>query len=283
MARTSAIALLQAAAQKADLAEIYGIVIDSVRKATLSSALKSTLYTGNPASGSVEFKRFVNATAKDYGTARTAGKGDAITAPPITVNLNVHREIVEECPKFDLDTFGMPNIMARRAANHIDTMATDLDTAFFAEAAANATAVTVTATTEEEQLEEVIQTLETVKNDYVTGVPRSMIVAVCSPAFYGKIRSKLDALPTSKVDTAAEDFGLYHGVPVYSCINLPTGVSLLVMAVGSVAEPAVTYPYGEPEKIPLSNDFASALFYDYGVEALTPDLLFKISSEEPEA
>ena len=96
-------------------------------------------------------------------------------------------------------------------------------------------------------------------------------------------RSKLDALPTSKVDTAAEDFGLYHGVPVYSCINLPTGVSLLVMAVGSVAEPAVTYPYGEPEKIPLSNDFASALFYDYGVEALTPDLLFKISSEEPEA
>lgn len=278
MARTSALSLLQAAAQKADLVEIYGIVIDNIRKDTLSNTLKSTLYTGNPVTGSVEFKRFVNATAKTYGTARAAGKGDAITAPPTIVNLNVHQEIIEECSKFDLDTFGIGNIMARRAANHIDTMVTDLDTAFFIEAVGEATAVTVTATTEAEQLEEMIQTLETVKNDYVQGVPRNMIVAVCSPAFYGKIRTSLDSLPASKTDTAAEEFGMYHGVRVYSSINLPTGVFLLVMAVGSVAQPVVTYPYGEPEKIPLSNDYASALFYHYGVEALTPDLLFKITS-----
>ena len=74
MARQKAISLLQAAATKADLKEIYGIVIDNVQKDTLSSGLKSQAYTGNPAAGSVEFKRFTNSTAKTYGTARTALK-----------------------------------------------------------------------------------------------------------------------------------------------------------------------------------------------------------------
>lgn len=275
MARTSAISLLSGAAEKATLAEIYGIVIENVRKDTLSGGLKSTLYTGNPAAGSVEFKRFVNSVAKNYGTARTAGKGDAITIPPVPVNLSVHREIVEECSKFDLDTFGMPKIMARRAANHIDTMATDLDVAFFAAAAAAATEINPTGADEAEMLESMIVTLETTKNDYVQGVPRSMIVAVCSPSFYSKIRLKLDAQPKSNVDTAAEEFGIYHGVRVYNSINLPTGVEVLVMAVGSVAQPVVVYPYGDPEKIPLSNDWASSLFYDYGAKDLTPDLMFK--------
>lgn len=278
MARTKAISLLQAAAEKADLQEIYGIVIDNVRKSTLSDQLKSTLYTGNPAAGSVEFKRFVNSGSKDYGTARAAGKGDAITAPPITVNLDQHKEIVEEIARFDLDTFGVGNIMARRVANHIDTMATDLDTAFFTAAGAAATPVTPTATDEAEKLEEMFVTLETVKNDYVQGVPRNMIVAVVTPAYYSKIRNKLDSLPASNVDTAAEEFAIYHGVRVYSGLNLPEGVDAIVMANGSVALPVVTYPYSEPEKIPLSNDYAVSLFYDYGVKALTPDLIFKLEA-----
>ena len=74
-----------------DLAEVYGLVIDNVQKSTLSTALKSQQYTGNPAAGSVEFKRFVNSESKDYGTARTAGKGDKVKAPPTTVNLSQHK------------------------------------------------------------------------------------------------------------------------------------------------------------------------------------------------
>lgn len=278
MARTKALSLLQAAATKADLSEIYGIVIDGVQKQTLSGGLKSQLYNGNPAAGSVEFRRFVNAGAQTYGTARAAGKGAAITAPPITVNLDQNKEIVEECTQFDLDTFGIANIMARRAANHIDTMATDLDIAFFNAAGTAATAVTATAETEAGKLEEAIVTLETVKNDYVKGVPRNMMAAVVTPLFYSKIRTSLDSLPASNVDTAAEEFATYHGVKVYSGLNLPTGVDLLLMTVGAVAQPVVSYPYGEPEKIPLSNDVASSLFYHYGTKALTPDLIFKINT-----
>lgn len=278
MARTKALSLLQAAATKADLKEIYGIVIDNIQKDTLSSGLKSQAYTGNPAAGSVEFKRFVNSASKNYGTARTAAKGDAITAPPTTVNLDVHKEIVEEVAKFDLDTFGVGSIMARRAANHIDTVVSDLDIAFFEAAATAATAVTPTGTKAIEKLEETILTLETVKNDYVRGVPRNMIVAVVSPAFYSEIRIALDSLPNANVDTVAEEFGMYHGVRVYNGLNLPDGVDAIVMATGAVAQPVVTYQYEEPEKIPMSNDFAVSMFYDYGVKALTPDLIFKLEA-----
>ena len=102
MARTKAISLLSGTDTPADLAEVYGLVIDNVQKSTLSTALKSQQYTGNPAAGSVEFKRFVNSESKDYGTARTAGKGDKVKAPPTTVNLSQHKEIVEEVAKFDL-------------------------------------------------------------------------------------------------------------------------------------------------------------------------------------
>lgn len=278
MARTKALSLLQAAATRADLKEIYGIVIDNIQKDTLSSGLKSQAYTGNPAAGSVEFKRFVNSASKNYGTARAAAKGDAITAPPITVNLDTHKEIVEEVAKFDLDTFGVGSIMARRAANHIDTMVSDLDIAFFDAAATAATAVTPTGTTAVEKLEEAILTLETVKNDYVRGVPRNMIVAVVSPAFYSEIRTALDSLPNANVDTVAEEFAMYHGVRVYNGLNLPDGVDAIVMATGAVAQPVVTYQYGEPEKIPMSNDYAVSMFYDYGVKALAPDLIFKLET-----
>lgn len=144
MARTKAISLIQSGATKVDLAELSGLVIANIQKETLSSGLKSQSYTGNPATGSVEYKRFKNSASQAYGTARAAGKGDAITVPPTTVNLDTHREIVEEAAKFDLDTFGVGNIMARRADNHVDTVAAELDAAFFLCAANEGTAFTTT-------------------------------------------------------------------------------------------------------------------------------------------
>ena len=86
---------------------------------------------------------------------------------------------------------------------------------------------------------------------------------------------------------AAEDFAIFHGVRVYSSINLPvtseatsdsktktTTVHAIAMIEGAIAQPAVIYPYKEPEKIPLSNDYGVSMFFDYGTKALTPDLIF---------
>lgn len=282
MARTKAISLIQSGELKADLQELYGYVIENVQKETLSSGLKSQSYTGNPAAGSVEFKRFKNSASKAYGTARAAGKGDQITAPPTTVALDIHREIVEECAKFDLDTFGVGGIMGRRVDDHVLTMASELDVAFFAAAFASGGGTAFTPASGvsalEEILESYIQTLETVKNDNVRGVPRNAMNLVCSPAFYGKVRDLLDAKPNPNVDTAAESFGIYHGVRVYSSINLPDKANAILLIDGAIAQPVVSYPYTEPEKIPLSNDYGVSLFYDYGTKVLTPDLVFTYST-----
>ena len=282
MARTNAISLLAGASTPATLAEIYGLVIENVQKSTLSTALKSQQYTGNPAAGSVEFKRFANSEAKTYGTARTAAKGDKITVPPTTVNLSTHKEIVEEVAKFDLDTFGVAGIMQRRADNHVLTMAADLDRAFFAEANTSGTAFTPGSGVTEIQdiVESMIQTLEVVKNDYTDGVDRGMMDLVLSPAQYGKLRTFLDTQSNPNVDTAGEEFGMYHGVRVYSCTRLAEKCNGLLMIRGAVAQPVVVDQYSNPEKIPLSNDFAVSLFYDYGTKALTPDLIFKWTATE---
>lgn len=280
MARTKAISLLAGTDAPADLAEVYGLVIDNVQKSTLSTALKSQQYTGNPAAGSVEFKRFANSASKVYGTARTAAKGDKVTAPPTTVNLDQHKEIVEEVAKFDLDTFGVAGVMQRRADNHVLSMAATLDRDFFSKAAAEGTAFTPASgvTAVQDVMEGMIQTLETTKNDYVDGVDRALMDIVLTPEQYGKLRTFLDTQGNPNVDTAGEEFGMYHGVRVYSCTRLPAGVNGLCMAHGAVAQPVVVDQYGAPEKIPLSNDFAVSLFYDYGTKALTPDLILKWAS-----
>lgn len=275
MARTKAISLIQTGGTKVDLAELSGLVIGNIQKDTLASGLKSQSYTGNPASGSVEYKRFKNSVSQDYGTARAAGKGSAITVPPTTVNLNTHKEIVEEATKFDLDTFGVGNIMARRADNHVDTVAAEFDTAFFQCAVDEGTSFSTTETDVEAIVEAFIQTLETVKNDYVRGVPRNIMRLVCDPSFYGKIRNYLDKnVHNANVDSAAEDFATFHGVRCYSSVFVPSGTNAIIMIDGAIAQPAVIYPYKEPEKIPLSNDYGVSMFYDYGTKALTPDLIF---------
>lgn len=275
MARTKAISLIQTGGTKVDLAELSGLVIGNIQKDTLASGLKSQSYTGNPASGSVEYKRFKNSVSQDYGTARAAGKGSAITVPPTTVNLNTHKEIVEEAAKFDLDTFGVGNIMARRADNHVDTVAAEFDTAFFQCAVDEGTSFSTTETDVEAIVEAFIQTLETVKNDYVRGVPRNIMRLVCDPSFYGKIRNYLDKnVHNANVDSAAEDFATFHGVRCYSSVFVPSDTNAIIMIDGAIAQPAVIYPYKEPEKIPLSNDYGVSMFYDYGTKALTPDLIF---------
>lgn len=277
MARTKAISLIQQGTTKADLKEISGLVITNIQKATLSSGLKSQAYTGNPAAGSVEFKRFKNSASNAYGTARNAGKGDNLTVPPVTVNLNTHREIVEEAAEFDLDTFGVGNIMARRADNHVDTVVAELDGAFFLEAVTSGVSFEPDAslTTFEDKVEAFIQALETVKNDFVRGIPRTMMNLVCAPSFYGQLRNYLDKTTNNaNVDTAAEEFTIFHGVKTYSSVYLPAGIDAVLMIEGAIAQPVVTYPYKDPEKIPLSNDYAVAMFYDYGCKSLTPDLIF---------
>lgn len=255
------------------LAEVYGKVIENVNKQMVSARVKNTDLSGNPEAGTVEAKRFVNASSKKYGTARTAGKGDAVKAKPVTVALDQDKEIVEELEQKDVTLYGVEGVMGRRANNHVQRMAAELDTAFFDEAKTAGTKATVTETEIQEIVEEVIQTCENTKNDYVDGVPRSMINLICSTSTYGKLRTYLDKVARANVDSADEEFLAYHGVKAFSSVHLPENVEFIVMADGAVAQPIMSDQY-TAEKIPLSNAYGVELFYHYGTKAVMPDLIF---------
>lgn len=275
MARITALSMLDTESGKAYLAELYGRVIEGVQKALVSTGMKNMDLSGDPVSGSVEAKRFANATPKKYGTARTAGKGDAVQAKPVTVAIDVDREIVEELEQKDVRLYGVDGVLDRRAANHILRMAAELDTAFFDAANSAATGVTIAAGTAlEDELEKVIQTCENVKNKFVDGVPRTMMNLVCSTEVYGQIRNALDKTQRANVDTSVEEFYAWHGVRTSSCVHLPTGCRYLVMVDGAVAQPIMADQYAA-EKIPLSNAYGVELFFHYGTKVVTPDLIFK--------
>lgn len=276
MPRITALNLLNTDEGKEYLAELYGRVIEGVQKALVSTGMKNMDLSGDPVSGTVEAKRFVNATSKDYGTARTAGKGDAVKAKPVTVAIDKDKEIVEELEQKDVRLYGVDGVLDRRAGNHILRMAAELDNAFFAAAAAEATEVDLTGYASiAEELEAIIQECETTQNDFVDGVPRSMMHLVLSPKSYGKIRNDLDkATNNANVDTGAEEFNVWHGVRAYSCVHLPAGCDYLLLVDGAVAQPVMADQY-VAEKIPLSNAYGVELFYHYGTKVVTPDLIFK--------
>ena len=243
----------------------------------ISSRFKNMDLSGNPEAGSVEAKRFANATSQSYGTARTAAAGNAITAKPVVVPIDTDKEIVEELEDKDVALYGVDSVLTRRSGNHVQAMARELDKAFFTEAKSAGTALTLTGETLQDQLEEAIQACETVQNDYVDGVPRSMINIVCTPAVYGQIRNFLDTIEQSNIDSAAEEFHLYHGVRVFSCLHLPANTDSIVLVDGAVAQPVRSKAY-TAEKVPLSNATAIELFYSYGTKAVMPDLIFYVSN-----
>ena len=276
MPRITALNILLDTTGKEYLSELYGKTIEGVQKALISGPMKNMDLSGDPISGTVEAKRFVNATSKAYGTARTAGKGDAVKAKPVTVAIDTDKEIVEELEDKDVRLYGVDGVLDRRSANHILRMAAELDNAFFAAAAGSANALNMSGyASVSEELEAIIQECETTQNDFVDGVPRSMMHLILSPKYYGKVRNDLDKQTNNaNVDTSAEEFYAWHGVRTYSCVHLPAGCDYLLMVDGSVAQPVMADQY-TAEKIPLSNAYGVELFYHYGTKVVTPDLIFK--------
>lgn len=275
MARIESLSILLDPEGKEYLSELYGKVIANVQKTLISSRLKNKELSGDPTSGSVEAKRFANASSQEYGTARAAGAGNKIKAKPVVVAIDTDREIVEEMEEKDCKLYGVDGVLDRRSENHVLRMDAELDNKFFEVAANAAVEVTIPADTAiEDELEMVIQECENTKNDYVDGVPRSMMQMVLNTSYYGKVRNYLDKLTRTNVDTTTEEFYRWHGVEVQSCVNLPAGVPYLLMVEGAVAQPVMANPYSA-EKIPLSQAYGVSLFYHYGTKAVTPDLIFK--------
>ena len=257
---------------KDQLAETYGQVIEAVQKNAISEQIKNKNYSGDPTTGSVEIDRFKNAEVKDKGTARTAGKGEYLrNTGKVTVNVDTDKEIVEEIAVKDIKLYGIAGMAQKRKANHIKRMIAYLDKEFFAKAEAEGTAVSsVTGTTIEDVLEELIQSVETTVNDFVDGVDRDMLVLTVTPKVYGKIRNYID-----KIDGSNGSDELFHRVRLFS--NHRQTKDAICMIDGAVAQLVTTDEY-DAEKIPLSNDIALELFFSKGTKAVMPDLIKYIAS-----
>jgi hypothetical protein len=275
MARLDALSIELIAGGKDKLAEEYGKVIDNIQHITLASKLKNTDLSGDPTSGTVEAKRFKNIVGNTYGTARTAGKGQAVKETPVVIAINDDTEYIEEVEEKDLKTYGVNGLIERRTKNHQDALAVELDTKFFAEAVNAGTSFTATGTPSiEDEIEEAIQTIETTKNNFVNGVPRNMIEVIMNPATYGKLRNKINSISNSNKLGVVPNYeqGTFNNVDIYSSVFLPNGIKYVVMVKGAVAQPVMT-SIMNPEKVQLSDATAFGLFAYKGTKAVMDDLI----------
>lgn len=277
MARIDALSIaLQGQEGKDKLAEEYGKVIENLQAVTLASRLKNDDLSGDPTSGTVEAKRFANVSGAAYGTARGHGYADKIKANPVVIAINDDTEYIEEVEEKDLKTYGVAGLIERRTRNHQDALARELDTKFFAEAVDKGTSFTATGTNPsiEDELEQAVEAIETVKNAYVNGVPRNMIEIVASPATYGKLRNKINSISNSNNLGVVPNYeqGMFNNVNVYSSVFLPNGINYVVMVKGAVAQPVMTSIYN-PQKVELSDATAFGLFAYKGTKAVMDDLI----------
>lgn len=278
MARIASLAILTGTQGGKDyLAESYGKVIENVQKNTISAQLKNTDLSGDPTTGTVEAKRFTNSSSQAYGTARSGGAGTKVTANPVTISINVNRELINEVEEKDTRLYGVEGLVTRKSAMDQKSMERELERAFFTEAATAGTAATLTATAINKKVEELIQTIENTQNDYVDGVPRDLISVVLDTATYGELRDFLDTVQNANVDTGAGEFGIFHGVKVYPSVYLPAKTKMIGMVNGSIAQPVVT-SLDEAGKFPASDAYHFGMFFYYGTKAVTPDLIHVVTA-----
>jgi len=276
LARLTSLSVLLEDGGQAFLRELYGKVIQNVEKSTLSSLFKNRDLSGDPESGSVEVNRYQNAKSKTYGTARYLGKGDGVTRKPITVTIDVDREIVEEIENKDIKLDGLDGLLNRRSLNHIRSMVRELEKAFWFKTAVEAEVEfqpSASGLTIAQEIEEQIVALEKTQNDYVDGVDRNIMALVLDTDTYSSLRNYLDTtVNNANISTANETFGIFHGVRTYSSVYLPKGVKGLLFVEGMTAQPVLANPY-VGERIGLSEAYAVSLFYHYGTGVVTPDLI----------
>ena len=289
MAMTDALSIyLENGTTKAYLKNVISGIFENYQKESISARLKSKNANLSKPAGSYEFKRFANSTVKDYGTARAAGKGDKIIAPPITVNLNKNKEIVEEINFFDADgSFtdeGFKAMVERRKTNFELSLTDFLDMDFFATAKTDGTAATELGVTDIDSTKSFKRQIETLigkfektgkngtENKYVRGIDRRYMALVLDSSLYGLVKDELNDCRNFSQTVADEKFTGINGVACFSSVNLPEGGDYELMTMDSIAQPVLPSGF-EFEKIQLSIEYAMEMFFRYGCKVLAPELV----------
>lgn len=260
--------------EKAKLAETLGGVLENVFTSAVSEELKAKNGSGEPESGSVEYKRFANAKIEDKGTARGNGKGNAVQDKPIIVNIDTDKELIEEFQGKDLRLYGVPAMAEKRKKNYESQIKAYLDREFFACAVKEGTKVERPAGTPSVQdiIDNMIVVAKTLKNDFVDGMDAEDLVIVLDSTYRKKMKNLLDQLPLgTKPENGA--IGMYDSIMVRESTRMPAGCHVQVQRLESIAQPFYVSEF-DLEKINLDDAYALEDFLYKGTKALTPDTIF---------
>lgn len=262
-----------------NLAEVLDGVIENIQTSAVSEVLKNREGSGDPTSGSVEYKRFANATLEDKGTARAAGAGSKVKAKPVIVNIDDDKEIIEELQLKDVKLYGIDGMAEKRKGNFAKRVIAYLDRKFFATAVNAGTKFERgTLTAEKDILDAMIVQAKSTQSDFIDGIDAEDLAIVLSPAWRKAVKNELDELPNGTVPSNGK-IGMYDSIEVYETHRLPEGVNAIVMLKGAVAQPYYLSEYAA-EKVPFDDAIALETFLYSGSKALVDEAIIYDADEE---
>lgn len=255
-----------------NLAETLDGVIENIQTSAVSEALKNKEGSGEPTSGSVEYKRFANANLVDKGTARAAGAGVKVKAKPVIVNIDDDKEIIEELQLKDIKLYGIDGMAEKRKGNFGKRVIAYLDRKFFETTVNAGTKFTRgTLTAEKDILDAMIVQAKSLTNDFIDGIDAEDLAIVLSPTWRKSLKNQIDELPNG-TNPANGAIGMYDSIVVHETHRLPAGVNAIVTLKGAVAQPYYLSEYGA-EKIPFDDAVALETFLYNGSKALVEEAI----------
>ena len=261
-----------------DLREVLDGVIENIQTSAVSEALKNKEGSGDPTSGSVEYKRFVNAKLEDKGTARGNRAGAKVIAKPVIVNLDDDKEIIEELQIKDIKLYGIAGMAEKRKANFSKRVIAYLDRKFFAEAVNGGSQFDRNGLTDEKAiLDAMIVQAKSTQSDFIDGIDAEDLAIVLSPAWRKAVKNELDELPNGTTPSNGA-IGTYDSIVVYESHRLPEGVNAIVLLKGAVAEPYFLSEYAT-EKVPFDDAIALETFLYCGAKTLVPEAIIYDADE----
>ncbi len=261
-----------------NLAEVLDGVIENIQTSAVSEALKNREGSGDPTSGSVEYKRFVNAKLEDKGTARGNHAGAKVIAKPVIVNLDDDKEIIEELQIKDIKLYGIAGMAEKRKANFSKRVIAYLDRKFFAEAVDGGSQFERGSLTDEKAiLDAMIVSAKSTESVFIDGIDAEDLAIVLSPKWRKAVKNELDELPNGTTPSNGA-IGMYDSIIVYESHRLPEGVNAIVMLKGAVAEPYFLSEY-DAEKVLFDDAIALETFLYCGAETLVPEAILYDADE----
>lgn len=267
--------MLQDGTTKDNLKQVLSGVLENVSAKAVSEQIKAKNGSGTPEGGVIEYKRFVNAELKDKGTARKAGKGDAVKGKPVKVVIDTDKEIVEELQGKDVKLYGIDGMAERRKVNHQSAIIRYLDREFFAKVT-EGTEVTPKDNVQD-TIDDLLERARTLKNNFIDGIESDLLVIVVNSTYRKAMKKILDELPNG-TDPKEQAIGIYDSVRVYESNRLPTDVEAVVMMDGAIAQPYYVSEYSA-EKVPFDDAVALEDYLYKGTKALMEDTIFYVKKK----